>query len=187
MSPYLQGRRYSHDSHTSSRNDGAEAILLGGVSASLNNSESATDNVSEDLFAGVALNVDRAMKLAEQLKEEYHQLKRDVEGWNARVEDTDKIILPLLKRRQMFSDALDVTPCKFGHASKTKYSPGCTESTPARGSIASKKCRRLQAPFEFSSRPTRTKTVAEAMSSIEDAIERQTLVLTRICEALGSH
>jgi hypothetical protein len=71
-----------------------------------------------------APDVDRAMKLAEQLEEEYQQLKRvstyivlshiliavlqDVECWKARAEDTSTKILPLLKRRQMFSDALDV-------------------------------------------------------------------------------
>lgn len=139
MSPYLQGHRYSCDSHTSSRNDAAEAILLG-ISAS----GSATDNASEGLFAGVSSNedcpctpgagnlvygraapdVDHAMKLAEQLEEEYQQLKRvstytvlshiliavlqDVECWKARAEDTSTKILPLLKRRQMFSDALDI-------------------------------------------------------------------------------
>ncbi|KAG0708583.1 hypothetical protein DFH29DRAFT_870730 [Suillus ampliporus] len=170
MQPYPQGRCYSHNSHTSSRNDAAEAILLG---ASASNSP--TDNVSEDPFAGIAFSgnytctpgagnlaygqaapdVDRAWKL----EEEYQQLKRDIEDWNARVEDTTRIF-PLLKRKQMFSDA------------------------PGHRSIAPKKHRQLQVPFEFSLRPTQSKTVAEAMSSIEGAIERQTLVLSKIFFAI---
>ncbi|KAG2052042.1 hypothetical protein BDR06DRAFT_973406 [Suillus hirtellus] len=165
MSPYLQGHRYSCDSHTSSRNDTAEALLLG-ISAS----GSATDDALEGLFARVPSNedcpctpgagnlayghtapdVDHAMKLAEQLKEEYQQLKR--------------------------------TPSKCGHI-KTN-SLACAESASA---IVPKKHRQLQMPFELSSRPIQSKTVAEAMSSIKGAIERQTLVLSRICEALGSH
>ncbi|KAG1795912.1 hypothetical protein EV424DRAFT_1353327 [Suillus variegatus] len=187
----------------SDRNDAAEAILLG-VSAS----NSTTDNLNtpEDVFAGVAFSddyictpgvenlaygraapdVDRAMKLVEQFEEEYQQLKKhqtylvavfqNVEDWNARVKDTTKI-LPILKKRQI---ALDITPCKSGH--NRTNSPECASAT---GSIAPKKCRRLQTPFEFSPRPTRSKTIIQAISSIEGAIERQTLVLSRICEALG--
>ncbi|KAG1784851.1 uncharacterized protein HD556DRAFT_1451357 [Suillus plorans] len=177
----------------SDRNDAAEAILLG-VSAS----NSTTDNLNapEDVFAGVAFSddyictpgaenlaygraapdVDRAMKLVEQFEEEYQQLKKNVEDWNARVKDTTKI-LPILKKRQI---ALDITPCKSGH--NRTNSPECASAT---GSIAPKKRRRLQTPFEFSPRPTRSKTIIQAISSIEGAIERQTLVLSRICEALG--
>ncbi|KAG2051495.1 hypothetical protein BDR06DRAFT_1010437 [Suillus hirtellus] len=197
MSPYLQGHHYSCDSHTSSQNDTAEALLLG-ISAS----GSATDNALEGLFAGVPSNedcpctpgagnlaygcaapdVDCAMKLAEKLEEEYQQLKRDVECWKARAEDTNTKILPLLKRRQMFSDALDITPSKCGHIKTNSLARA--ESASA---IAPKKRRQLQMPFELSSCPIQSKTVAKAMSSIEGAIERQTLVLSRICEALGGH
>jgi hypothetical protein len=45
-----------------------------------------------------------------------------------------------------------------------------------------RKRRKLQAPFEFNSHPS--KTLVEALSGIEMALERHNAILSRMCQAM---
>ncbi|KAG1774372.1 hypothetical protein EV702DRAFT_1047736 [Suillus placidus] len=131
--------------------------------------------------------VERALKLAETFEEErYQQLKWDVDGWNAWVEDDAKV-LPILKRKRSCSDNklgdIEATPCRFGR--NVTNSPGRVASVPSMDPTTPKKCRRLQAPFE--SNPcvkSQSKTLVEALFSIETALERHTAIFSRMCQAM---
>ncbi|KAG2084833.1 hypothetical protein BD769DRAFT_1397495 [Suillus cothurnatus] len=171
---YSQSRCYSNDSHTSDHDpfDGLRSL----------------DDVSGECTPGAghlgyrdtsSSDVERAIKLAEKFEEErYQQLKRDVDGWNARVGD-DTNILPLLKRKRPCSDSggTQASPCRFGHnlTNSPRRVPSMNPTTP-------RKRRKLQAPFEFNSHPS--KTLVEALSGIEMALERHNAILSRMCQAM---
>ncbi|KAG1847257.1 hypothetical protein C8R48DRAFT_779239 [Suillus tomentosus] len=183
-----QRRRYSNDSHPSDRNDAAE-ILLGYASTTNPATDDPFDglrslhDVSGDCTPGAGnlgyrdasdSDVDHAIKLVEKIEEEhYQQLKRDIDDWNARVEDDTKF-LPLSKRKWPCSDGGDIqaSPCCFGHnlTNSPQRVPSMNPTTP-------RKRRKLQAPFEFNPHTkSPSKTLVEALSGIETALERHNVM-----------
>ncbi|KAG1894572.1 uncharacterized protein F5891DRAFT_984949 [Suillus fuscotomentosus] len=193
---YSQRRRYSNDSHPSDHNDAAE-ILLGYANTSTPATDDPFDDlqslhdVSGDCTPGAGhlgyrdasdSDVDRAIKLIEKIEEEhYQQLKRDVDGWNARVEDDTKF-LSLSKRKRPCSDSGDIqaSPCRFGHnlTNSPRRVPSTNPTTP-------RKHRKLQTPFEFNPRTkSPSKTLVEVLSGIETALERHNVILSKMCQAV---
>ncbi|KAG1886589.1 hypothetical protein F4604DRAFT_1675481 [Suillus subluteus] len=167
---YSQHRCHSNDSHPSDRNDAAD-ILLGYANTSNPAADDPFDglqslhDVSGDCTPGAGhlgyrdasdSDVDRAMKFIEKIEEEhYQQLKQDVDGWNAKVEDDTKF-LSLEKRKRPCSDSGDIQ---------------------AR--------RKLWGPFESNPHAeSPSKTLVEALSSIEMALERHNVILSRMCQAM---
>ncbi|KAG2068600.1 hypothetical protein BDR04DRAFT_1119686 [Suillus decipiens] len=191
---YSQSHCYSNDSHTSDHNGAAKTLLLG--QANIHNPAiddpfdglQSLDDVSGECTPGAghlgyrdtsSSDVERAIKLAEKFEEErYQQLKRDVDGWNARVED-DTNILPLLKRKRPCSDSggTQASLCCFSHnlTNSPRRVPSMNPTTP-------RKRRKLQAPFEFNSHLS--KTLVEALSGIEMALERHNAILSRMCQVM---
>ncbi|KAG2137718.1 hypothetical protein BD769DRAFT_1384859 [Suillus cothurnatus] len=126
--------------------------------------------------------IERTFTLAEKFEEErYQQLKQ-----NAQVEDDAKI-LPLLKRKWPCSNDelgdIQASPCHFSH--NVTNSPEWVVSVPSTNPTTPRKCRKLQAPFEFNPHAmSQSKTLVEALLSVQMALERHTAVLSRMCQAM---
>ncbi|KAG1889145.1 hypothetical protein F4604DRAFT_1914985 [Suillus subluteus] len=176
---YSQCRCHSNDSHPSDRNDAAD-ILLGYA----NTSNPATDDPFDGLQSLHDVSGDctpGAGHLGYRDASDSDQLKWDVDGWNAKVEDDTKF-LSLEKRKRPCSDSGDIqaSPCRFGHnlTNSPRQVPSTNPTTP-------RKRRKLRGPFESNPHAeSPSKTLVEALSGIETALERHNVILSRMCQVM---